>query len=363
MTDGWRAACPNCERMPDRIDGPGRLLLWSPLGHTRGKLLRLLGEAGLAWEERDELGALMVGLEAGAPPQLAGRLRPGLSGVELDHVRALYLPGETEPGPGDYGRVAPLGQWLAAAEAGWLVDMMAEKRLTSHFQPIVEARDPSRIFAFEALLRGLQPDGGVVGGGPIVGLAAEADLLFQLDLAARRSAVAAFAGQGSGERRVFINFTPTSIYDPAYCLQTTFRAVEEAGLRPDQVVFEVTESERVGDMATLTDVLGYYREAGFGVALDDLGSGYASLNLLHVLQPDFVKLDMELIRDVDRQPHKAALAGKLLEATAAMGIRSVAEGVETPGECQWVREHGADLIQGFLIGRPGPELAKSGWTA
>jgi len=193
-----------------------------------------------------------------------------------------------------------------------------------------------------------------------MGLASAADLMFQVDLAARRSAVAAYGARQGGESRVFIDFAPTSIYDPAYCLKTTFQAVPAAGIRPDQVVFEVTESEHVGDLATLTDVLAHYREAGFGVALDDLGSGYASLNLLHVLKPDFVKLDMELIRDVDARPHKAALAGKLLEAAAAMGIRTVAEGVETGGEYRWVRDHGADLVQGFLIERPDPELAEAG---
>ena len=352
--------CPNCERPPDRVDGPGRLLLWSPLGHTRGKLAGLIEEDGFPWQARDDLGALAVDVEAGGPAALASRLRPQLSGVELNQVRSLYLPGRTEPGPTDYGRVVSLRQWLAAAEAGWLVDMLQDGRLTSHFQPIVEAAHPQRIFAFEALLRGWQPDGELVGGGPIVGTASEADLLFQLDLAARRSAVRAFGARKGPDARVFINFAPTSIYDPAYCLRTTFRAVEEVGLTPGQVVFEVTESEQIGDMGSLTDVLRTYREAGFGVALDDLGSGYASLNLLHVLQPDFVKLDMDLIRDVDSQPHKAALAGKLLEAASAMGIRSVAEGVETPGEYQWVREHGADLVQGFLIGRPGPELVDSG---
>jgi EAL domain-containing protein (putative c-di-GMP-specific phosphodiesterase class I) len=360
MAETGHAPCPNCERLPQRIDGPGRLYLWSPLGHTRGKLIRLLEEQALAWGQRQDMDALVLSLEAGAPQRLAGLLRPALSGVELSHVRALYLPGDAEPGPADFGRVGSLGEWLAAADSGWLVDMLAEERLTSHFQPLVAARDPQRIFAFEALLRGHERDGGVVGGGPIMGQAAAADMLFQVDLAARRSAVKAFGEQPANGRRVFINFAPTAIYDPAYCLRTTFRAVEAAGLTPDQVVFEVTESEDVGDLTSLTDVLGHYREAGFGVALDDLGSGYASLNLLHQLNPDFVKLDMDLIRDVDTQPHKAALAGKLLEAAQAMGIRSVAEGVETRGELQWVRDHGADLVQGFLIGRPGPELPASG---
>ncbi|MFB6261337.1 MAG: EAL domain-containing protein, partial [Thiohalorhabdaceae bacterium] len=300
-----------------------------------------------SWASREDLGAVEVSLGAGEPATLAGRLGSTLSGVELGHIRSLYLSGEAEPGPRDYGRVAPLSQWLASAEARWLVD-------------IVEAANPQRIFAFEALLRGRQADGELVAGGPIMGQAALADMMFQVDLAARRSAVRGFGARAGPEQKVFINFSPTSIYDPAYCLRTTFRAVEEMGLRPDQVVFEVTESEDVGDTTNLTEVLNYYRDSGFGVALDDLGSGYASLNMLHTLNPDVVKLDMGLVRDVDQQPHKAALVAKLLEAAASMGIRSVAEGVETPGEFNWVRDHGADLVQGFLIGRPDSELIAAG---
>lgn len=360
MGHGSSAPCPNCELSPERVEGPGTLHLWSPLGHTRGKLTGVLDENGLVWRTREDLGGVEVDLEAGDPARLAGILGPALSGVERGNVRALYLPGRTEPGPRDYGRVSSLRQWLAAADAGWLVDMLREERLTSHFQPIVETASPQRIFAFEALVRGRQADGELVGGGPIMGKASEADLLFQVDLAARRSAVRAFGVRAAPDQRVFINFSPSSIYDPAYCLRTTFRAVEENGLRPDQVVFEVTESEGVDDLVSLTDVLHHYREAGFGVALDDLGSGYGSLNRLHALNPDFVKIDMALVRDVDRQPHKAALAAKLLEAARSMGICSVAEGVETERELHWLREHGADLVQGFFIGRPDADLMASG---
>ena len=147
MAKASAAACPNCERLPERVEGPGRLFLWSPLGHTRTKLARLVGESAPGARRRDDLGAMEVALEAGAPGRLAARLRPELSGVELSHVRALYLPGDTEPGPADCGRVGTLGQWLAAAEAGWLVDMLSEDRLTSHFQPMVDALSPRHVFA------------------------------------------------------------------------------------------------------------------------------------------------------------------------------------------------------------------------
>jgi EAL domain-containing protein (putative c-di-GMP-specific phosphodiesterase class I) len=99
--------------------------------------------------------------------------------------------------------------------------------------------------------------------------------------------------------------------------------------------------------------LRFYRDAGFRVALDDVGAGYSSLNLLHQLRPDFVKLDMDLIRGVDGDPYKALIAGKIIEIATALGIETIAEGIETPGELEWAQTNGATYAQGFGIARPG----------
>ena len=95
-----------------------------------------------------------------------------------------------------------------------------------------------------------------------------------------------------------------------------------------------------------------YRQAGFRVALDDLGAGYGSLNLLSQLRPDFVKLDMKLVRDVHLDPYKAGITSQLLEMARKLGIATVAEGIESAGELDWFRDHGVDFVQGFYIARP-----------
>lgn len=121
------------------------------------------------------------------------------------------------------------------------------------------------------------------------------------------------------------------------------------------MVFEIVETERAHDPSHLRHILDYYREAGFRIALDDVGAGYSSLNLIHLLRPDILKLDMELIRDVDRDPYKARIAANLLHVATSLGIDALAEGIETEGELQWVREHGAKYAQGHLIARPAPQ--------
>jgi EAL domain-containing protein (putative c-di-GMP-specific phosphodiesterase class I) len=152
--------------------------------------------------------------------------------------------------------------------------------------------------------------------------------------------------------RLFVNFNPSSIYTPLFCLRSTFEAVESAGLNPARVVFEVVESEDVRDTEHLLGILGVYRKAGFAVALDDVGAGYSSLNLLARLRPDYVKLDMGLTRGVDTDPYKAQVVGKLLEMARGLGVLTVVEGVETVGEWEWARAHQADYVQGYLFARP-----------
>ena len=86
-----------------------------------------------------------------------------------------------------------------------------------------------------------------------------------------------------------------------------------------------------------------------------MGAGYSSLNLLTRLKPDYVKLDMHLVRGVDADPYKAEVAGKLLEMARGLGVKSVVEGVETVGEWRWARDRGADFVQGYLFAKPAAD--------
>jgi EAL domain-containing protein (putative c-di-GMP-specific phosphodiesterase class I) len=154
------------------------------------------------------------------------------------------------------------------------------------------------------------------------------------------------------ESDIFINFNPTSIYDPAYCLKSTIGAIERSELSSDRVVFEITESEYVRDDRHLRNILDFYRRSGFKIALDDLGAGCSSLNLLAALRPDFVKLDARLDQDVDHGYYRAAIASKLLELAKDLAICVIAEGVETEEQWRWLSDNGADLAQGYLFARP-----------
>lgn len=346
------APCPRCEGLPDAPAGAGELYLWVPLGHTLGKALGAIRAAGSAYERLGDGRSVRVTLAESELAPLIAQLAATLGGEELRDTQTLFTDDPTIPPLSAFPLVMPLARFIGQVQSGWLLDLLREGRLTARFQPIVHAAEPARPFAHEALLRGVADDGALIGAGPLLDAGREAGLLFQLDLLARKTAIQEAAGRGIGGKW-FINFNPTAIYDPAFCLRSTVAAIDAVGIARDRIVFEVNESDRPEELSHLQRILDYYRDAGFGVALDDFGSGYSSLNLLHQLRPDYLKLDMGLIRGVHRDRYKAQIAGKIFEVARELDLRTVAEGIEEPEELAWAREHGADYVQGYLIGRPG----------
>ncbi len=344
--------CARCEVLPAPLR-EGILFIAPPLGHTMSKLQGLFGRLGLVSAPAPR-GILGVVLDAEGGRRLAVDLSGALSRLELAEGRCLLLPRGSEPSLEDLLRFESLQTFVARASGDWVVDMLREGRIETHFQPIVRFSKPKEVFAYEALLRGREVDGALISPGAILRAARDANVIFQTDRAARLGSIAAVVAKRV-ETNVFINFTPNSVYDPAFCLRSTVSAVEAAGLPPSRFVFEVTESDEVEDVDHLLGILSFYRRSGFRVALDDLGAGYSSLNLLARLRPDFVKLDMQLVRGIDEDPYKAVVVEKMLELAREVGAVSVVEGVETEGEWRWAEAHGADLAQGFYCARPAAD--------
>ena len=337
------------QRLPERICGAGTLYLWPRPGRASARTLQALGNASRPHQRVES--CLSVPLGESEVQFCLSQLIGALSLTEAHETRALFMPGDRPPELPDFARMTTLHALDVLAQSGWLLDQLAEGRFTSFFHPIVHAGDTSRVFAHEALLRGVERDGSIIAPQPILDLAREAGLLHEVDSAACRSAIRE-AARHDRNMCVFINFSPAAIEDPIAHLEGTVKAIEEAGLPRDRVVFEVVEADRFADAALLDAVLAGYKSAGFRVALDDLGAGWSTLNLVHRLRPDFIKLDRELIRGVHNDPVKALIAKKLLEIGRELGIGTIVEGIEQPEELRWVRDHGADFVQGFLLGRP-----------
>jgi EAL domain-containing protein (putative c-di-GMP-specific phosphodiesterase class I) len=118
------------------------------------------------------------------------------------------------------------------------------------------------------------------------------------------------------------------------------------------LILEVTEGAMIKDPARFVERINTYRGAGVRLAIDDFGAGYAGLNLLAEFQPDIVKLDMGLVRDIDNKGPRHAIARALIQACNDLGLEVLAEGIESPAEFNWFAKRGVRLFQGFLFGRP-----------
>ncbi|HLV64436.1 MAG TPA: EAL domain-containing protein [Polyangiaceae bacterium] len=213
------------------------------------------------------------------------------------------------------------------------------------FQPIVRASDRS-VFGYEALLRSEEP----ALRGPLPVLSA-AERLGQLGRLGRlvRSKAALPLSSTPGEPVLFVNLHPLDLVDPEIAApDSALAAVAE------RVVLEITERAALQSLENVRAKVGRLREIGFRIAVDDLGAGYAGLSSFALLEPDIVKLDMTLVRDVDRHPVKQKLVASMANLCKDMGLLTVAEGVETESERETLVELGCDLLQGFLFAHPGP---------
>jgi diguanylate cyclase (GGDEF)-like protein/PAS domain S-box-containing protein len=372
------STCLGCSCSFARGTGSGsRVLLSTRVSHSLGALRTALRQTG------DPVIELMPGLlevRTSDPVRIFAVARQLLSAIEAAEVRAVVIGDEQGDDLLAAAMTAPtLMQINARAEHADLLPLFADElnAFRSVYQPIVafgSANDVPAVVAYEALLRAEGPHGPVMPD-EMFAAAAAAGWLHVLDRVGRTTALRGAAGW-LADAQLFVNFLPTTIYRPEVCLRTTEQAALSAGLRLDQLVFEVTESEQITDVEHLADVFAYYRERGCRVALDDLGAGYSSLNLLVRLQPDVVKLDKEIVQQLPGAVG-AAVVTAVVDITHSYGGQVLAECVETAEQADAAREVGVDLAQGWFFGRPqertpqppraavsgGQTATASGWSA
>ncbi|MFC4100561.1 EAL domain-containing protein [Paenibacillus xanthanilyticus] len=265
----------------------------------------------------------------------------------MDTSRMTFqLDGEGEQRP--FEALAPL------LDARWIDSIVFEGRVVPYCQPILDRE--GKLFAHEILSRFAREDGTLAPPGEVFRAAKARGRLFALDRVCRMSAVKCAELPG----KVFINFIPTSIYAPEHCLRSTVALAGELGIDPSRFVFEVVETEYVEDLNHLKRILDYYRQRGFQYALDDVGEGFSTVEMLRELRPHYMKLDMGYVRGVADDPQKQEVALKMLAAARETGAVPLAEGVEAPEDYDWLRQAGFELFQGYLFGKPAPVAKEQG---
>ncbi len=228
---------------------------------------------------------------------------------------------------------------------------------TMAFQPILSREG---VFAYEALVRG--PEG--QSAGSVLAQVNSANM-YAFDQACRVRAIEMASALSPGDpRTVSINFIPGAVYRPETCIRKTLETAARVGTPLTRIIFEVTEGEQVADRAHLVSIFREYRKHGLQTAIDDFGAGFAGLNLLAEFQPDIVKLDMKIIRDIDTRPASRAILRAVVSLCRELGIRLIAEGIETRSEFDVLLDHGVELFQGYLFAKPAlATFADASWPA
>ncbi len=220
--------------------------------------------------------------------------------------------------------------------------------ITMAFQPIVDL-STGTIFAEEALVRG--PSG--ESASTILSQVNDNNrYLFDQTCRVRAINLAAQLGMTSA---LSINFLPNAVYRPEHCIRTTLAAAQACGFPPGNIIFEVTEAEKIDNLAHVQRVIEYYKRVGFLTAIDDFGAGYAGLSLLADFRPDIVKLDMGLIRGIDSDKSRRSIVKAVLQVCDDLEIRPLAEGVETKAEVSVLLDLGVELFQGYYFAKPAFE--------
>uniref|UniRef100_UPI00301E5245 bifunctional diguanylate cyclase/phosphodiesterase n=1 Tax=Kineococcus sp. G2 TaxID=3127484 RepID=UPI00301E5245 len=253
---------------------------------------------------------------------------------------SLYRPSMRLPQAGDLHLRDPLRRALARGD------------VRTVFQPVVELAT-GRLTGVECLAR-WEHAGEQVPPEVFVPLAARSNLLPALTGTVLEQAceqLARWSRTGPPGLRVGVNVPPELLTDPGFP-QSVCERVRRHGLRPQQLVLEITEDALLRDLAAAQEVTGRLHEEGFALSLDDFGTGYSSLLHLRSIPLDSVKIDRGFTADVDVCPRSQQFLRALLALGRDLGLDVVVEGVERPGQAEVLRELGAVLAQGFLYGEP-----------
>ncbi len=280
---------------------------------------------------------------------------PSADGVRLTHHAdaALYWAkrhGRTDIQVFDPARHGAVGDERSTEELAAAVSRVASQReLRPVYQPIISLTSGLPV-GFEGLVRPA-PGSGFADAGSLFTAAEVADRTVELDMAAIET-IAAHVEQLLPGQYLGLNASPRTLETEQFHVGELIGIMRRYGLRPDQVVVELTEREAIEDLTRLRANLERIRAAGFRIAADDVGAGNAGLRLLSEITFDIVKIDLSLVQKGLLQESSLAVLRGLREMARRSGATVVAEGVETPEQLVALRRLGITAAQGYLLGRP-----------
>lgn len=242
-------------------------------------------------------------------------------------------------------------------QAGRLKEVLKRGRIETVYQPVVDVVE-RRVMGFEALTR--LPERQFESPDLLFKVANQNGSLWDLERLCRQKALENLPRLDE-RQMLFLNIEPDSIFDPQLRKRKFLRWIEHAGLDPHRLVLEVTEHAAISDLDAFRSKLDDIRELGFQIAMDDVGAGYAGLQAITTMRPDFIKVDMTLVRDMHLDRIKRELIETIRRFTDSTGIVMIAEGVESRAELESLTEAGVRCAQGYLFAKPDSPPRKPRW--
>lgn len=227
--------------------------------------------------------------------------------------------------------------------------ILLEKNVRALFQPVTDFANGT-ILAWEALARG--PEGSPFHSPAMLfDFAEQSGKLFALERLCREKAIRNLGPIAPGQK-LFLNIHPKTMADPDFSHGSTLELLEEAGLTPENIVFEITERHSINEFALFHRTLDHYRSQGYLVAVDDAGAGYSGLTSVAQIRPEFIKIDMSLIQGIDKDPVKRALIETFVTFADKIGSKIIAEGIESQAQASCLIDIGVHYGQGFYLAKP-----------
>lgn len=232
-----------------------------------------------------------------------------------------------------------------------LLETILDQRIYSVYEPIVEVSSRT-VFGYESLARGPERSR-FHSPAALFAAAQEFGLVFELDCACRESGLRGAMDFPSGTK-LFLNILPTTIHDPNFREDRLIETLEKRRLSPRDVVFEISEQESIRSFGAFREMRDQFRRLGFQFALDDTGAGYAGLEELVEIEPDYIKIDRSMVSGVDQDPARQDVLAAVLQLAEKMGAQVIGEGLDTLEELEMLGRLGIRFGQGWLFGHPTP---------
>ncbi|URZ15291.1 EAL domain-containing protein [Clostridium felsineum] len=234
-----------------------------------------------------------------------------------------------------------------------LEEILKDMNITTLFQPIISLSN-GKVLGYEALSRGPE-NSSLYSPNSLFSTAKEFNKTWELEFACRISAIKN-ARNINANKLLFLNVDPEIIKNKNFQTGLTKEYLAKYNISPDNIIFEITEKTAISDYKAFSKVLKRYTDQGYRIALDDTGSGYSGLQTISETKPHYIKLDIELIKNIDKNNFKRLLVKSFVDFSKAANLKLIAEGIETEGELKTLIDLGVYAGQGFFILKPKPDF-------